>query len=60
MANTIKIKRSETASTVPSLTYGELGINITDKKIYIGNSANNPTLIVDGSDVSPVIMGMIF
>ena len=58
MANTIKIKRSETASAVPSLTYGELGVNITDKKIYMGNSSNNTTLIVNG--ISPVVMGMIF
>ena len=66
MANTIKIKRSETASAVPSLTYGELGVNITDKKIYMGNSSNSATLIVNGnavgggSSISPVVMGMIF
>jgi hypothetical protein len=50
MANPIvKIKRSETAAAVPSLTYGELGVNITDKKIYVGNSSNSATLIVDGN-----------
>lgn len=66
MANIIKIKRSETASAIPSLTYGELGVNITDKKIYMGDSSNNSTLIVDGnvagsgSSIDPVVMGMIF
>jgi hypothetical protein len=50
MANPIvKIKKSETASAVPSLTYGELGVNITDKKIYMGNSSDSATLIVDGN-----------
>jgi len=50
MANPIvKVKRSETASAVPTLTYGELGVNITDKKIYVGNSSNTATLVVDGN-----------
>jgi hypothetical protein len=50
MANPIiKVKRSETASSVPTLTYGELGVNITDKKIFVGNSSNVSTLIVDGN-----------
>jgi hypothetical protein len=50
MANPIiKVKRSETASAVPTLTYGELGVNITDKKIFVGNSSNVSTLIVDGN-----------
>lgn len=47
---TIKLKRSETAATAPSsLEYGEVAINITDKKIYIGNSSEVSTLIVDGN-----------
>jgi glutamate synthase domain-containing protein 3 len=45
----VKVKRSETASAVPTLTYGELGVNITDKKIYVGNSTNTATLLVDGN-----------
>jgi hypothetical protein len=50
MANPlIKVKRSETASAVPTLTYGELGVNITDKKIFVGSSSNVATLIVDGN-----------
>ena len=48
--STIKIKRSETAAAQPaSLAYGELGINITDKKIFIGNSSGATTLLVDGN-----------
>jgi hypothetical protein len=50
MANPIiKVKRSETAAAVPTLTYGELGVNITDKKIFVGNSSSVATLIVDGN-----------
>ena len=48
----IKLKRSETAATAPaSLQYGEVAINVTDKKIYIGNSSGATTLIVDGNAV---------
>ena len=48
--STIKLKRSETPATTPaSLQYGEVGINIADKKIYIGNSSESPVLIVDGN-----------
>ena len=50
--STIKLKRSETAATAPaSLQYGEVAINVTDKKIYIGNSSGATTLIVDGNAV---------
>jgi hypothetical protein len=40
MANTIKPKRSNTASKVPNtseLVSGELGVNMADKKVYINN-----------------------
>ena len=44
MATVIKLKRSETASSVPStsdLQVGELAINTADKKIYVKDSGNN-------------------
>ena len=41
MANTIKLKNSGTANSVPSsLVYGELGLNYADGKIYFKNLAN--------------------
>jgi hypothetical protein len=43
MANTIKPKRSNTASKVPNtseLISGELGVNMADKKIYINNGTS--------------------
>jgi hypothetical protein len=46
----IKLKRSETAAASPTgLSYGEVAVNITDKKIFIGNSAGATVLIVDGN-----------
>ena len=42
MAQTIKIKRSGSASATPSsLEHGELAINYADGKIYYKNSSNN-------------------
>lgn len=44
MATVIKLKRSETASSVPQSTdlqVGELAINTADKKIYVKDSGNN-------------------
>jgi hypothetical protein len=41
----IKIKNSTTASGVPisgSLLQGELAVNITDKKLFVGNASGNP------------------
>jgi hypothetical protein len=46
----IKIKTSTTASAAPSagtLEQGELAINLTDSKVWIGNASNNPVLIGD-------------
>lgn len=41
MANTIKIKRSSTASATPnSLDYGELALNYADGKLFYKNSSN--------------------
>lgn len=48
MANIIKIKNSVTTSNTPSsLEQGEMGVNITDKKIWFGNAATTPVLFND-------------
>lgn len=45
MANTIKVKRSATASAVPSgLQAGELAVNTTDKRLYVGDGTNTHEL----------------
>ena len=46
MATTIKTKNSTTGSTVPTgLVQGELAVNITDKKLYVGDSVGNSVQI---------------
>ena len=46
MATTIKTKNSTTGSTVPTgLVQGELAVNITDKKLYVGDAVGNSVQI---------------
>ena len=40
MANTVRLKRSNTALAAPSLLYGELGWNSADSKLFVGSFAN--------------------
>lgn len=50
MANTIKIKNSGTATSVPSsLQYGELAINYADGKIFYKNNSNVITEYVNAT-----------
>ena len=49
MANVIKLKNSVTTTTVPSsLEQGEVAINITDKKMWVGNASTTPILLFQG------------
>jgi hypothetical protein len=49
MANTLQIKRSTTAGNAPTLDVGELGVNLTDRKLWVGgNGAGNIALGGDG------------
>ena len=52
MATTIKLKNSVTAAGTPStLAQGEVAINVTDKKVWVGNAATTPVqLLGTGSD----------
>jgi len=54
MATTIKLKNSVTTTSVPSsLVQGEVAINITDKKVWVGNAATTPIqLLGDGGSVN--------
>ena len=50
MADILQIKRSLTASTVPSagsLNEGELAVNIADKMLWVGDTSGDPVLLVD-------------
>ena len=68
MATIIKLKRSTTASSIPTtsnLADGEVAVNITDKKIYQRNGndiveiANNSSLSAISSDLLPNTTGNI-
>jgi hypothetical protein len=49
MATTIKLKNSVTTTSVPSsLVQGEVAINVTDKKVWVGNAATTPIQLLGG------------
>jgi hypothetical protein len=54
MTTTIKLKNSVTTTNAPtSLVQGEVAINITDKKVWVGNAATTPVqLLGDGGSGS--------
>jgi hypothetical protein len=54
MPTILKTKNSVTATNAPtSLQQGELAVNITDKKMWVGNAATTPVqLIGDGGSVN--------
>jgi hypothetical protein len=49
VANIIKPKRSESTGQTPTLSPGELAVNIADHKIWVADSSGTPVLIVDGN-----------
>jgi hypothetical protein len=54
MPTTIKLKNSVTTTSAPSsLAQGEVAINVTDKKVWVGNAATTPVqLLGDGGSGS--------
>ena len=54
MPTTIKLRNSVTTTSAPSsLVQGEVAINITDKKVWVGNAATTPIqLLGDGGSAS--------
>jgi len=52
VANTIKPKRSYTASATPTLAAGELGVNAADKKTWIGNAAGSANVLIASLSLS--------
>jgi hypothetical protein len=47
MATTIKLKNSVTTTNAPSsLEQGEVAINVTDKKVWVGNAATSPVQLL--------------
>jgi hypothetical protein len=63
MPTIIKTKNSVTATNVPSsLQQGEVAINITDKKVWVGNAATTPILLLgsgaDGTFTNLTVSGV--
>jgi len=57
MTTVIKTKNSTTTTTAPSsLAQGELAVNITDKKLWVGNAAGTPVQIL-GSGATNIAGG---
>jgi hypothetical protein len=50
----IQIYRSTTASNAPSLTAGELAVNIPDKKLFVGGTSGNITFLDASAHVTTV------
>jgi len=47
MPTTLKLKNSVTAAAAPStLVQGEAAVNVTDKKVWVGNAASSPVQIL--------------
>lgn len=59
MSTTIKIRNSVSASVTPvTLEQGEFAVNITDKKLWVGNSTSTPVLIANNATLqSPLAVG---
>ena len=55
MATVIKIKRSETASSVPTtsdLEVGEIAVNTSDRKVYIRDSGDSIVTVANFSETN--------
>lgn len=60
MATTVKLKNSVTTTAAPTtLVQGETAVNITDKKVWVGNAASSPVQILGaGATVSGTTLTM--
>ncbi len=48
MPKIVKIKRSNVAGSTPALSYGELGYNAADNRLFAGDAANRPVVVGAG------------
>ena len=59
MPTVIKLKKSETASSVPTtsnLAVGEVAVNTADQKIYVRDSSDNiVTVAIKGEELGTVL-----
>ena len=61
MATVIKLKKSETASSVPDtsdIVQGEVAINTTDQKIYVRDSNDNIVTVANKGETLGTVLAM--
>ena len=61
MATVIKLKKSETASSVPDtsdIVVGEVAINTADQKIYVRDSSDNIVVVANKGETLGTVLAM--
>jgi len=61
MTTVIKLKKSETASSVPTtsdIAVGEVAINTADQKIYVRDSSNNIVTVANKGETLGTVLAM--
>ena len=61
MATVIKLKKSETASSVPTtsnLAAGEVAVNTADQKIYVRDSSDNIVTVANKGEELGTVLAM--
>ena len=61
MATVIKLKKSETASSVPTtsnLVAGEVAVNTADQKIYVRDSSDNIVVVANKGEELGTVLAM--
>ena len=61
MATVIKLKKSETASSVPDtsdIVQGEVAINTADQKIYVRDSNHNIVTVANKGETLGTVLAM--
>ena len=61
MATVIKLKKSETASSVPTtsnLAVGEVAVNTADQKVYVRDSGSNIVEVANKGDSLGTVLAM--
>jgi hypothetical protein len=56
MPKIVKVKRSNVAGSTPTLSYGELGYNAADNRLFAGDAANRPVVVGSGGGGSANIV----
>ena len=61
LATVIKLKKSETASSVPTtsnLAVGEVAVNTADQKVYVRDSSDNIVVVANKGEELGTVLSM--